>query len=93
MHQLIQATASSVMSLRHKEGGQGGRHASGGDTIWDDACHSQVRSERDKNRSERRAERKLLPEIWDIRHLAPGSGTIHSWAICVSALQEKQAQG
>lgn len=40
----------------------------------------------------KRAERKLLPEIWDIRHLTPGPGTIHSWAICVSALQEKQAR-
>lgn len=38
----------------------------------------------------KRAERKLLPEIWDICHLTPGPGTIHSWAICVSALQEKQ---
>lgn len=40
----------------------------------------------------KRAERKLLPEIWDICHLTPGPGTIHSWAICVSALQEKQAR-
>lgn len=39
----------------------------------------------------KRVERKLLPEIGDIRHLTPSPGTIHSWAICVSALQEKQA--
>lgn len=40
----------------------------------------------------KRVKRKLLPEIRDICHLAPGPGTIHSWAICVSALQEKQAR-
>lgn len=44
-----------------------------------------------KNRFVQRAERKLLPEIWDVRHLTPGPGTTHSWAICVSALWEKQA--
>lgn len=66
-----------------------GWHTLRRDVIWDDTCHSQVLEA--KNRFVQRADRKLLPEIWDICHLTPGPGTIHSWAICVSALQEKQA--
>lgn len=44
-----------------------------------------------KSGSVRGAEGELLPKIRDIRHLTPGPGTIHSWAICVSALREEQA--
>lgn len=32
---------------------------------------------------------EFIPEIADVCHLTPSPGTVHSWAICVSALQRE----
>lgn len=89
---LCRARARSILSPRRVQGAALGRRASGGMPFG--MTHATARSEVRgiKIGLCKRAERKLLPEIGDIRHLTPGPGTIHSWAICVSALQEKQAR-